>query len=100
MVFKQAFFQLALLRKNITVAPDDPDTRDFVGQIQQSISNSIAFNFVEVCQEKDLNHFKTMIIFQNEAAMDEAYEEDSASIYMGIVFNQTDSQLKYRGISL
>jgi hypothetical protein len=33
-------------------------------------------------------------MFQNEAAMDDAYEEDSASIFMGIVFNQTDSELK------
>ena len=81
---------------NITIAPNDEDTKNFIVQINQEFQfDGVTFNFMEVLERKILlRTFKWKSMFQNEAAMDDAYEDNSASIFMGIIFNQTESELK------
>ena len=77
---------------NITVAPDDQDTRNFITTLG---FHNITFTFLQVVTLNIyINLFERFDVVKDEEAMTDHYKTDPASIFMGIVFNQRDTDLR------
>ncbi len=63
-------------RRDISVAPDTPETRQFVDRLR---NNSVA-TYAGL----------TFTMVADEAALEEAFEEDAGAVYIAVVFQQPE----------